>query len=92
MAARSSNQLLAGFQAFLDNILGPDKPRRPDRCLTGVWSISSPCLLYEALHGAYCLNCDFIWLAKFPLEKQANYLWSVMALCVGIECMSVSIS
>ena len=70
MAAQPSNQLLAGFQEFLDKILGLDKLRRPDRCFTGIWSISSPCLLFEALHGAYCLNSDFTWSGKYALESK----------------------
>ena len=32
-------------------------------------SISGPCLLFDALHRAYCLSCDFTGLAaQFTLE------------------------
>ena len=41
--------------------ISPDKPRRPERCLTGIRvNFSSiPPMWHDAVYEVYSLNCDF---------------------------------
>ena len=43
-------------------------------------SISDSFLQCSALHGSYCLSCEFTWSAKLALEKQDSRSSLVMAL------------
>ena len=52
--------------------VSPDKPRRPERCPTGIrvnFSSITP-MWHDAVYEVYSLNRDFKWLTKFVLVKQ----------------------
>ena len=54
--------------------ISPNKPRRPDRCLTGIrvnFSSITP-MWHDAVYEVYSLNRDFKWLTKFVLIKQTQ--------------------
>ena len=72
---------------------------QPQTCPKGLIDVSLPLgpisglhLLLGALHGAYCLSCDFscfTGLAKYALEKQTNQL-RMAGIGTVHECMVIS--